>query len=223
MKKLVTITIFSFLGFTFQAQVNDFNPGNSPLQLETRVAINTEVEGSPYFEDQFLPGIIEEKNGNKQNAYFRYNVKTDEVEVKAGPSQTKVFILPRQEKFVYKLKNYSYVLGTYNILNEGIIKGFAASYYESDKLRFIAKPFAKISEAQPAKTAYEKATPAALYIAVKYYLSVNGEQFQEVKLKEKDFKNLLKESPKFNEYLKDNKIKEIEDVVKLLEFHDFLK
>jgi hypothetical protein len=223
MKKIIIFTVLSFIGLTFHAQVNDFNPGNSPLQLQTRVAINTDIEGSPYFEDKFLPGIIEELNGNSQNAYLRYNVKNDEVEVKAGPSQKQVFILPRQEKFVYKLKDYSYVLGTYNVRDEGLIKGFVANYYESENLVFIGKPFTKISEAQPAKTAYEKATPATLYIGIKYYLSVNGEQFQEVKLKDKDFKNLLDDSSKTSAYLKDHKIKEIEDIVKLLEFYDSKK
>ncbi len=220
MKKIIILAIFGFIGLTFQAQVNDFNPGNSPLQLQTKVAVNTDLEGSPYFEDQFLPGIIEEANGNSQNAYFRYNVRNDEVEVKAAPSQTKVFILPRQEKFVYKLKGYSYELGSYNVLDQGLIKGFVANYYGSENLKFIGKPFAKISEGQLAKTAYEKATPAALYIGIKYYLSVNGEEFQEVKLRDKDFKNLLDDSSKLSKYFKEHKVKEIEDVVKLLEFYD---
>lgn len=223
MKKIIIFTVFSFIGLNFQAQVNDFNPGNSPLQLQTRAAINTDIEGSPYFEDRFLPGIIEELNGNSQNAYFRYNVKNDEVEVKAGPSQNQVFILPRQEKFVYKFKDYSYVLGSYNVRDEGLVKGFVAKYYESENLVFIGKPYTKISEAQPAKTSYEKATPATLYIGIKYYLSENGEQFQEVRLKDRDFKNLLDDSSITNAYLKDHKIKEIKDAVELLKFYDSKK
>lgn len=220
MKKIIMITVFSFIGLTFQAQVNDFNPGNSPLQLHTKTAINTDIEGSPYFEDKFLPGIIEELNGDSQNAYLRYNVKNDEVEVKAGPSQNQVFILPRQEKFVYKFKDYSYVLGSYNVRDEGLIKGFVAMYYESENLVFIGKPFTKISEAQSAKTSYEKATPATLYIGIKYYLSVNGEKFQEIKLKDRDFKNQLNDSDLTNSYLKHHNIKEIKDAVNLLKFYD---
>lgn len=217
---LIFLTIFSVTA-SF-SQRDPFNPGNSSLQIQLKGDTESEILGSPYFEEMFSPGIINEVGGKSQNAYFRYNVKEDQVEVKVSPNQSETYILPRQQKFIYNLKDYSYILGTFNVENVGLIKGFVAKYYQSDRVTFIGKPFVTISQAQAAKTGYQKATPASLSVGINYYFGVEDNKLQEVNIKEKDFQKILPESKEMKQYFKDNKIKNIDDVIKMIEFYETL-
>jgi len=223
MKRLITFTFAVMIGYASFSQRDPFTPGNSALQLQTKSEVISEMTGSPYFEDRFMPGIIEEVGGKKQNAYFRYNVKDDQVEVKVSPSQSEIYILPRQQKFVYQLKDYSYILGSFNVQDIGLLKGFVNSYYNGDNVIFIGKPYVTVSQAQPAKTSYQKATPASINVGINYYFGLKDGQLQEVKLKEKDFKNILPSSKEMKQYFDDHKIKEIQDVVEMLKFYDTLE
>ncbi len=223
MKILISFTVFVMVGFLSFAQVGDpFTPGNSALQVQTKTDSNSELVGSPYFEEQFTPGIIEEIGGNKQNAYLRYNVKDDQVEVKVSPTQSEIYILPRQQKFVYQLKDYAYILGSFNVKDIGLIKGYINQYYQSNKVIFIGKPYVTVSQAQPAKTSYEKATPASINVGMNYYFGFEGEQLHEVRLKEKDFKNVFPSSKEMKQYFDDHKIKDIEEVKKMIKFYEAL-
>lgn len=222
MTKFLTLILLTIFGLMSSNAQNNFDPGNSTLLLDTKKSIESEIVGSPYFEEMFTPGIIEEVGGIKQNAYLRYNVKDDQVEVKVSPIQTDVFILPRQQKFIYQLKDYSYILGSFSVEDKGLVKGFVNSYYQSDKVTFIGKPFTTVSEAQPAKTSYHKATPATISVGTKYYFGLNGNKLQEVKLKEKYFKNILPSSKEMKQYFGENKIKDIDDVKKMIEFYETL-
>ncbi|RKS50466.1 hypothetical protein BC962_2227 [Gillisia mitskevichiae] len=223
MTKFLTFILLAIFGITSSnAQRDPFNPSNSSMQVQTKKSVESEIVGSPYFEEMFTPGIIEEVGGNQQNAYFRYNVKDDQVEVKVSPSQSDIYILPRQQKFIYQLKDYSYVLGSYNVEGVGLVKGFVNKYHQSDKVTFIGKPFVTITQAQAAKTGYQKATPASLNVGINYYFGLGDNKLQEIKLREKDFKNILPSSKEMKQYFSDNKIKDINDVKKMIDFYESL-
>lgn len=223
MTKFLTFFLLVIFGFTSSnAQRDPFNPGNSSMQVQTKKSIESEIAGSPYFEENFTPGLVEEVGGKTQNAYIRYNVKDDQVEIKVSPSQNEIYILPRQQKFIYQLKNYSYMLGSFNVEGIGLVKGFVNKYHQSDKVTFIGKPFVNVSAAQPAKNGYQQPTPAMMNVEINYYFGLKDAKLQEVKIKEKDFKNILPSSKEMRQYFSDNKIKDIEDVKKMIEFYESL-
>ncbi|MCF4102760.1 hypothetical protein L1I30_13865 [Gillisia sp. M10.2A] len=221
--KIITAVFLTLTFIGYSQGFNPFDAGNSRNQIQTKSSITNDLEGSPYFEDQFSPGIIQEEGVKNQTAYIRYNVVDDQIEVKVGPSQTEIYILPRQQKFTYKLKDYYYALGSYKVKDVGVINGFIINYYSSDNIIFIAKPSSKVIPGQIAKTGYEKAKPATLDIDVNYYIGQPGSTFEEVRLKEKDFKKLLGDKKGMKEYFDNNRIKDIEDVVNMLKYYDTIK
>jgi hypothetical protein len=181
-----------------------------------------EIVGSPYYEQTFIPGIINEVDGKKQEAYFRYNVKDDQVEVKFSPNQEETYLLPRDQKYIYQLKDYSYVLGSFNAEKAGLLKGFVIEYVQNDKVTFIGKPFVNLIQAQAAKTGYGIATPASLNVGINYYFGLGDGKLQEVKLKEKEFRNIVPSSKEMKKYFEENKIENSKDVIKMIEFYETL-
>ncbi len=219
-KSIISIYFMVLVTSSLIAQNDPLEEINFAMLIQMKGNSDNDIIGSPYLEQKFMPGLIYVNGEKKQNAYFRYNVKDDQVELKVLPNQEESYLLPREQKYSYRLKNYTYELGDLNISGNGFEKGFVANYYESENIKFIGKPFVKIAKAEPAKTGYGEAKPASMSTSIKYYLSVKGEEFKEVSIKEKDFKNMLKNSSKIDAYLKDNKIKEVDDAVKFLKYYD---
>jgi len=222
MKKIIFTLLFTGLAFTGYSQGNNpFDASNSNTnQVTTKPMVVTDYEGSPYLEDQFTPGLIVEEGNKSQTVYIRYNVVDDQVELKVAPSQKDIYLLPRQQKFSYKLKDYSYTLSAYNVEDLGLIKGYVQTYYASDKIVFIGKPLAQVIPGQAAKTGYDKAKPATIDIATNFYIGKPNEQLKEVRIKEKDFEKILGDKKGMKDYFDDNKIKTTDDVIKMLKFYD---
>ena len=179
-----------------------------------------EIEGTPYYTEEFLEGVIIKEGFEDQNAYFRFNVLKDIVEIKVKKNHSEIFILPRVEDFVFDLEDYSLIFKTLITQEGDVVTGYYFNYFENDNIMFIAKPKSKITAEKKAETSYEKDKPSKIVINMEYYISFNGDPLTEVRIKEKDFKKLLDDSPELSIYFKENKVKEIEDVVKLLEFYD---
>lgn len=221
-KKIIYTAVFLFSTFSF-AQIDGTNPGNAPLQILTRSnADNNKIEGSPFFEDQFKAGTLLEDDKRLLSGFFRYNVSEDKIEIKLkeNAAGNEVYFLPRFERYKYQLKDYSYLVGKYQTANNGILEGYIINYFDGEHVKLFGKPTAKVSASQEAKTGYGKAKPAQIYIDQVYYLQVNGGDLQEVRLKEKDFEELLDRKPALKTYFKEHKIKELEDAKNLLSFYD---
>jgi len=223
MKKIIVVVVFLNTCFGFsQNDINNYIALRDQLKvydLNGQISAK-EMEGTPYLTEDFIEGVIIQEGAKDQNAFFRYNVHQDIVEIKVKQGQSEIFILPRVEKFVFSLSDYSLFIKNL-ITDEGeMLSGYHLKYYESDSILFIGEPKSKITDAKKADTSYERDKPAKIVINTNYYISFNGDPMIEVRLKDKDFKKLLEDSPELSSYFKDNKIKEIEDVVELLEFYD---
>lgn len=179
-----------------------------------------EIEGSPYFEEQYTPGILFDEKGKTEHAYFRYNVAKDQVEIKIAPTQEQTFILPRYQRYSYQLKNYSYILDKLSSDEGKMLEGYFMEYFKGTHSRLLAKPTIKLIPGKEAKTGYDKARPAHLEINQIYYLQLEDGPLHEVRLKEKDFKKYLEDKQGMKSYFSTHKIRDMEDVKKMLEFYD---
>lgn len=215
------LLIFSFIIFNGVAQDVPRNYVSLMDEMRTFKAsdnLNDNMDGSPYINDEFLPGKIIVDGKQFQDVYFRFNALKDVMEIKVRPDDSEIFVLPRMDKYSFKQENETFYLKDV-ITNEGeMLSGFLIKYYQDPNVLFVGKPVTKIKPAKAAETGYDKAQPAKVDTYVHYYLSLNGEPVKRVKLRERDFRKIFK-SEKMKEYFADNKVKEVEDVVEMLEFY----
>ena len=181
--------------------------------------VNVKMAGSPYINEKFLPGKIVVDGKQYQDVFLRFNALDDVMEIKVKPNDDEIFILPRTEKYSFQQDNQTYYLKDI-ITEEGeMLSGYIIKYYQDPKTLFIGKPVSKTKAAKAADTGYDRAQPAKVDTYVHYYISKNGDPVKRVKLREKDFRKIFK-GEEMKEYFADNKVKEIEDVVKMLEFYN---
>ncbi len=223
MKLFCSLSLFLLMFMSSKAQQGNLIPltrGSEYTAQDANVLNN--ANGSPYFEEEFTPGILvdTETDSDPQKLYFRYNVVSDQIEIKVSPNQNERYILPKQERYKYRLKDYSYRIGNFKTSEGRTLSGYLIQYYKGNNVSFFCKPQPKIIPGREAKTSFETEQPAKLEIDPVYYLQMNNEPLVEVKLKKKDFKELANESPKMSKYSKDHKIKEIGDVVKMLVYFE---
>lgn len=220
MKYFLTLLASIVIGFNSFAQISDFLPGNSPLQILTFDNTPEAFTGSPYVEKDFVNGVIMDSDGKTHPAFLRYNTVEDVVEVKLALSEPNTFVLPKLKNISYRMNGYTYVLDSFRTDKGETMEGYFMNYFDGKKVKFYARPLPDVTQAEKAKTGYEKDKPAHLSIKTDYYLSVNNGPLISVKLKEKDFKNALPASKEIDKYFKDNKVKTVEDYSKVLEWFD---
>ena len=221
MNKILFWIGLSCCSISINAQVTDFMPGsNAVLEYVIVNDIDKELNGSAFYEEKFEPGTIIENGGRSFRAYLRYNAMKDYVEIKVLPLDPDIYVLPRSERFSYKLADYTYIL-----LNETTDKGeifdtFLQNYISGNYASFIGKPNLKIVKDRNEKSALIESKPTSIKINFDYYLKVNGGKFQEVRLKEKDFMNIIPHSKEMKEYFDNHKVNDVEDVVKMLKYYE---
>ncbi|MUP45895.1 hypothetical protein E0K83_09065 [Gramella sp. BOM4] len=218
MLKSTTFIIFLFLSFCTMAQdvtIGVYDPSTFFLTKEKEP--DYRYTGSPYLEDDFKKGTIHDSERTSVDAYLRYNAFEDAVMIKADPNSEEVKF-PRLKTITYEIDNYTYYLDEINT-EDGNFQGYLARFYEGEKASFIGKPDLHITPAKEGSSGYDKPEPAKVRVEMKYYLSVNGSKYKEIRTKEKDLKDFFS-SKKMKDYLDDHKIKSTEDVVDLLKFYD---
>lgn len=216
------ILIFSFTIFYGTAQempVDYVSLGDELRTYGSTDDVNVKMAGSPYINEEFLPGKVVVDGKQFQDVYLRFNALDDVMEIKVKPGDDEIFILPRLDKYTYKQEDKTYLLKDY-ITEEGeVLSGYVIKFYQDPSVLFIGKPVTKMKAAKAADTGYDRAQPAKVDTYVHYYISQNGEPVKRVKIREKDFRKIFK-SENMKEYFSDNKVKEIGDVLEMLEYYN---
>lgn len=217
MKKLFLLLFFSSLALQAQ-QVTQF-ASQSGMMIFTKEKEPDTYTGTPYVEKDFQAGIIHDDKGRSQGALMRYNAIEDVVVLKLNKKDPDVYVLPKLPNITYELPDYTYFIENIETDN-GNKESYFARYYKSNKVSFIGIPDVDVIQPQKARTGYEKDKPAHIDVDMNYYISLNDGIYKEVRLKEKDFKELLGNSERMKKYFDDHKIKDEKDVVDLLKFYD---
>ena len=199
------------------------HPGN-PLQEYVKTYKHTNVPkeftGSFYAEEEFIPGTIRVNDGEKKlNVYLRYNALQDEVELKLQPDEEKVYVLPRLENIVYKAENYNYKYGSFPTAEGDVIKGYVQVLHEGEKAVLIGKAKTHMKDEVHPRSGYDRYQPAHLSVEMNYYLSVDGSPFEEVRLREKDFRKKLS-GPEMKDFFSDRRVNSVEEVIQILGFYE---
>lgn len=181
---------------------------------------SSKIEGSQFFEEDFVKGTVVENGKKLLDAYLRYNVVKEQIEIKVDKKETEVFVLPRLKSYTYDFGKYRYILKNFSTKEGDVLLGYSIIYFQSDDYLFLSKPTAKVRPEQKAETSYGKTRPARYSIRNKYYFGKNGKPLEEIKIKERSFENLLRDSKEIEDYFDNHRINEVDEVVQLLKFYE---
>lgn len=173
--------------------------------------------GSPFLEEEFKMGKILTR-GKKMPVLLRYNVFSNQMEIKVK-EDGEVISLPRDQSTKYILDGYEYVW--MNLLTEdGWKKGYYIKYFEGDKTKLLGLPSISFRKAEKQSSGYSKPKPAHYKVDMNYYLAKGDSRLESVKIKNRDFEKFLDLDKSAEDFLDDNKIKEMADAIDFLEFYD---
>ncbi len=218
--KLLALLLMNFVCFS-QNISNDYISIQEQLislNADGKLDVSS-ISGSSYLNEEFQLGRIVIENQMNQSVFLRYNTLKDVVEIKAKIGQDEIFILPRSQKYTYELENHTLALENYITMEGEVLNGYVMKYYDKGNVLFFQKAAAKIKPRVIAETSYDKNMPAKINIQTRYFLGLNGDPVIGVKLKRRVFKRIFK-SPEMKNYLSKHKIKDVNDVVNMLEFYN---
>lgn len=220
-KKITTIKYFitiAFLFFAFSIKAQSFLNGAmatySPAEPE-------KYTGSPFYEKEFVQGVVKNGDGDSQYLMMRYNALQDVVVLKLRPQSTELFLLPPVTDIMYEMEDYTYMLND-SVSNLPASTKYYANFFKGERSHLIGVPTLNLNSKEKAKTGYQDDIPANFQVDMEYYLSVNGGEFEKINFRTKRLASLFKNSDMEN-YAADQKIKNADDVVSLLKYYENLK
>lgn len=216
MKKNIFVLFVMFFGaYGFSQQINEpLDPLPHWIKSEKSLLKFT---GTPYLEDDFVYGSINDEAGNSHYAFLRYNAIEEIVEIKIPQAdQLGIQVLPKNNNLSYSLKDYKYIFDSF-ITSEGErIEGYLIEYYDGYSFGLYGNPNPKLNEAQRARTGYDRDKPAHLSVEVDYYIKKEDGTLHSVKLNRRAFKKELPPSQELSRYMSNNRLKTPQDFAELL-------
>ena len=188
--------------------------GNQSLDLSS-------IEGSPYYNEEFIPGNIYYVNKIYGNYPMRYNAFSDEVEIQRTGSNTMESVYKSMslscdidgEKFIY-----AKYINQKGIMQEGYLNKLNAS----QKYVLYEKKSKIYKEGKKAATSMHPSYPPKFEDKHEYFLSADNELPVYFKPSKKELTELFGQdkASDIKAYIKQNKIKltQKEDLLKLMEY-----
>ncbi len=180
----------------------------------------TNVIGSPYLNEEFVIGTVSIKDSESYQTYLRYNAFNDELEMRNGNTTNAVmkrdYISVSLGGDVFSVHAYAY--------DGGIKNGYFNALNEGNAV-LLRRREVILQAGQAATSSYSKDTPPRFELQEYYYISINKETAQPVKLNKKGITEVLSDqNADIAAYIKKNKLKlkSEAEVLKLLEHYNSL-
>lgn len=210
--------VIFFISASLTAQIND-SGGHSKMLLTTKKSsVLNEVQGSHFLDEEFKEGKVLIKGYDSLDALLRYDINTETFEIKLEKTGDDIYVLPLNLETKYYLGSDLYTYQTINFEGKDIT-GYFLNRYAGDEISLLEKPYLTVIDAVKAKTGYEKDKPAQIRLKQDYYLVFKNGVVKKVDLKEKDFEKALSSTTGVKTYLKDNKLKSVEDFSQMIEWY----
>lgn len=213
------IVLFTFLlTFNLQGQVDRSNPIQGMLIKTKRSSTLSKIEGTPFLNDEFQRGEIIIEGKEPIDAFMRYDVNNEIIEIKLDPSNEEVFYMEPNLKAEFRFGGNVYNIHEITI-DGGKISGIFIEHYTGDNYSFLEKPTIEIIPAEKARTGYDEDEPAKIKIESKFFIIDDRGEVKEVEVKHRDIRKAF-DWGKAKDYLKDNRIRNIEDLKVFVSFLD---
>ena len=174
------------------------------------------IEGTPYYNENFVRGTVRIEEKEPLQAFLRYNVSEERIEIKTNLESPRVYQLPAGSEAEFFIDSEKFILDKISADN-GSFFGYFVELTNGDKYRLLKKPIAHLQPGEKAKTGYGKDEPARIKIEEEYFIVPHSGRAINVRAKSKDLKNAFN-TQEVEAYLKDHKIKSEEDLVKFVSF-----
>lgn len=213
---IILLALFSIFA---QGQIQD-SGGHGLMLLNTKENEDMKkVKGSPYLNEDFTSGKLFITGKEPLDVFLRYDVAKDIIEIKINKASAETYVLPLGQKAEYIIGQDTFV---YESLNSSgtKINGYFVELFKGENIRLLKKHSASVSQAEKAKTGYEKDRPAEIKINDQYYVLFRNGELKPIDLKEKDLKKALPDSKEVKNYLDSNKLKSVEDFKTFFKWYD---
>ncbi len=211
-KKILLSSLF-LSAFTVSAQNLDLPTDYIRNTLDGKNDRQTNVTGSPYQNENFLPGTVTIAD-KSFNTYIRYNALNDVFETKNETGE--VTALLRRPDIKVTLEGKQHKIIKFMDDNEMTKQRYFVILAEGETM-FLKNEGVEFREAQQASSSYSQSKPASLVPYTKYYIKKGDAPAVEVSLRKKSVLNILDDN-QVEKYVKENKLKlkEEEEVIRVL-------
>lgn len=181
----------------------------------------TDVFGSKYINDEFLPGTL---NKSPKVYSFRYNAYQDEIEVKNG---SEVYAVIKNFNFpiTFLASNKVYQVFEHTIEKEKT-KGFFVVLTDAKNIKLLLKEKIKFAPEKKAKSGYHKYEPASFKRFIDtHFIGYKNNKAERLPKKKSDFLELFaNNSEHIDKFIKDNKLKynKTDDLIKIFTYYNSL-
>lgn len=175
-----------------------------------------EVEGSPYYTQDFIRGTVKIQEKDPLEAYLKYNVAEERIEIKTHLESPRTYQLPAGSDAEFIIESEKFVLDKITA-EKGSVFGYFVELQTGDKYRLLKKPIAHFREGEKAKTGYGNDKPATITIEDEYYIVPKSGMAINVRAKSKDLKKAFG-SKEVEDYLDNNKMKSEDDLIRFVGF-----
>ncbi len=168
----------------------------------------SDIEGSMYFEERYLPGSIYVGTQLYGNFPMRYNGFTDEIEVEKaqGMETESVF---KTNSLYCNIGTDTYVLKDYLDDKSDLVQGYLLRLTKDGKYRLYQKRGKVFKEGKKAQTSLHQDTPHKFKNSESFYVQVGDNYPRYLKNSKKALKEIFdeKDLDKVKKYIKENGIK----------------
>ena len=178
----------------------------------------SKVEGSPFWNDEFQRGVLIIDGKEPINAFMRYDVNHEIIEIKLKPTDDQVFYLEPNLSAEFQFGGDVYNARDLRV-NGKTISGIFIDHYKGENFSLLEKPTIELTPAKKARTGYDEDEPAKIEIDSKFFIVENGGEITEVEVKHRDVRKAF-DSEVAESYLKDNRIRDIKDLKAFVAFLD---
>ena len=183
----------------------------------------SDIEGSPYYFKDFMPGTIELANGETYNELFKYDIYADQILFKGG-SVIYAIAHPELIKNV-KINNLTFIYSAYksSANDEKTEDGYFIMENDGNG-KLLVHNNMRIQDPEPPKL-YQDAKPAKfIRTSDTYYIKINDEEAIKINGK-KDINSIFGSySAQVSDYVKRQKLnlKKMDDLLRMVNFYNTL-
>jgi hypothetical protein len=191
---------------------------------EKRTLAESDIQGSAYTSDVFLPGKLYHKDKFESNVFYRYNAYAEEIEVKStnAPDVPVNALLRDKNISLLDFEGKSMSFKTF-IDKKGLTQNGYLTQIQNGKYTLYKRSDVKFTQPQKAQNSFVAATPARFSKFTEYYFELEGRnRIDELELKKGKLLKLVdnadREALKVHLKEKKLKVKNENDILEILSF-----
>lgn len=215
---------YVIIAITILFSVFNINGQNIDLTSETQyirtpIGANTEAQGTPYINKEFMPVKITQINDKIYSA--RYNAYNGEMEVLVDDN--KIIALNNDEDFeiLFTLEEKKYRTETYFSENKQVEKGFLVVIFENENYTLYKEERIKYYDKVKANSSYQEDKPARYELTSDNFYIKSNNEINYLPINKRAFLSFFTDKEKkLRKYMKEQKLnpKNEKELIKLIQY-----